>query len=255
MNASSPHFLLFSESSRTDARGQWRFVLQSLDGGEALEAADTEPNAKGERLELLAVVRGLEALPQPSRVTLVTPSQYVNRGLSYGLADWRANDWQWEHFGEMAPVKNRDLWKRIDRALEFHSVDCRLWRFDSEEKSGGQHGVRSQMGHGRGASQLAGPHFLKNRSKAAASPAVVATSGPAGIADVARPPANPDEVKDIPWDSRVKSWEFPGNRRYLGCQARRRWIRLLGKLERMSETVWLRLGQLGTRLIPPPWMC
>jgi len=130
MNVATPHYLLFSESCRKNVQGQWRFVLQSLDGSEQLEAADAEPNAHGERLELLAVVRGLEALAQPSRVTLVTPSKYVNRGLTYGLPEWRANDWQWEHFGEMVPVKNRDLWQRVDRALGYHALECRTWRFD-----------------------------------------------------------------------------------------------------------------------------
>ena len=130
MKAAAPHYLLFSESCRKDAQGQWRFVLQPVEGGEQFEAADAEPEARGERLELLAVVRGLEALEQPSRVTLVTPSKYVKRGLTYGLAEWRAQDWQWEHFGEMVPVKNRDLWQRIDRALRFHELECRTWRFD-----------------------------------------------------------------------------------------------------------------------------
>jgi ribonuclease HI len=130
MRVATPHYLLFSESCRKSPQGQWRFVLQSLDGKEQLEAADAEPDARGERLELLAVVRGLEALAQPSRVTLVTPSKYVNRGLAFGLEEWRANDWQWEHYGEMVPVKNRDLWQRVDRALLFHKLECRTWRFD-----------------------------------------------------------------------------------------------------------------------------
>src|ERR1700675_2385798 len=120
MRVASPHYLLFSESCRKSSQGQWRFVLQSIDGGEPFEAADAEPVARGERVELLAVVRGLEALAQPSRVTLVTPSKYVNRGLTYGLAEWRANGWQWEHYGEMVPVKNCDLWQRVDRALLYH---------------------------------------------------------------------------------------------------------------------------------------
>jgi ribonuclease HI len=130
MKAATPHYLLFSESCRIERQGQWRFVLQSIDGGQPFEAADEEPDVQGERLELLAVVRGLEALEQPSRVTLVTPSKYVNRGLTYGLEEWRANDWQWEHFGEMVPVKNRDLWQRVDRALADHDLECRTWRFD-----------------------------------------------------------------------------------------------------------------------------
>jgi ribonuclease HI len=130
MNVAKPHYLLFSESCRKSPQGQWRFVLQLIDGTEHFEAADAEPDARGERLELLAVVRGLEALAQPSRVTLVTPSRYVNRGLSYGLAEWRVNGWRWEHYGEMVPVKNRDLWQRVDSALRFHQLDCRTWRFD-----------------------------------------------------------------------------------------------------------------------------
>jgi ribonuclease HI len=130
MKVASPHYLLFSESCRQDEQGQWRFVLQSLDGKQQFEAADVEPDAGGDRLELLAVVRGLEALEQPSRVTLVTSSKYVNRGLAFGLEDWRENNWEWEHYGEMVPVKNRDLWQRVDRALQFHELECRVWRFD-----------------------------------------------------------------------------------------------------------------------------
>jgi ribonuclease HI len=130
MIVATPHYLLFSESCRKSEQGQWRFVLQSIDGTEQLEAEDAEPGAQSERLELLAVVRGLEALAQPSRVTLVTPSRYVNRGLAYGLQEWRTNGWQWEHYGEMVPVKNCDLWQRVDRALAFHELECRTWRFD-----------------------------------------------------------------------------------------------------------------------------
>lgn len=131
MKAATPHYLLFSESSPdAEQQPQWRFVLQALDGSEHFEAADIEPDAQGERLELLAVVRGLEALDQPSRVTLVTPSAYVNRGLTNGLEEWRANGWRWEHYGEMVPVKNRDLWQRVDRALGYHDLECRTWRFD-----------------------------------------------------------------------------------------------------------------------------
>lgn len=141
MSVPTPHFLLFSESRcpprdhddpEHDA-GQWRFVLESIDGREKLEAADDEPDAQGDRLELLAVVRGLEALDQPSRVTLITQSRYVSRGIRSGLAEWRAADWQWERFGEMTPVKHDDLWRRIDQALKYHQVECRTWKFESPE--------------------------------------------------------------------------------------------------------------------------
>jgi ribonuclease HI len=137
MNIPRPHFLLFSDAvsqSEPDSdqpcaeRGAWRFVLEAVDGDDKLEVEDEEPNVGGDRLDLLAVVRGLEALDQPSRVTLVTSSRYVARGFRYGLGEWRENGWQWERFGQMAPVRNGDLWQRVDRALQYHRVDCRAIR-------------------------------------------------------------------------------------------------------------------------------
>jgi hypothetical protein len=93
--------------------------------------SDEEATACGERLELLAVVRGLEALDGPARVTLVTKSRYVSRGLRFGMAEWRVNDWQWERFGRVVPVKDHDLWQRVDRALLFHQVECQAWQFET----------------------------------------------------------------------------------------------------------------------------
>ncbi|NUQ63774.1 MAG: hypothetical protein HUU20_14960 [Pirellulales bacterium] len=132
MSASTPAYILFSDAVDGPGDGRWRFVLRSTGGVEQVEADELEPGVCGERLELLAVVRGLEALDQPSRVTLVTSSAYVREGIRHGLVEWRKNGWCWEFFGQMVPVKNRDLWRRVDRALAFHSVECRgrNWRFD-----------------------------------------------------------------------------------------------------------------------------
>jgi ribonuclease HI len=135
-----PHFLLFCDTHIADATpcdsptstyvsrnsGRWHFVLERLDGPERLEAADSEFSVNRERLALLSVVRGLEALEQPSQVTLVTTSRYVSRGLRYGLNTWREANYQWERFGEQKPIRNSDLWRRIDTALQFHGVKCRL---------------------------------------------------------------------------------------------------------------------------------
>ncbi len=130
MNAQTNHYLLFTTASKHDPRGDWRFVVQTSDGAVVLEAFDREPESQGERLELFAVVRGLESLDNPSKVTLVNPTSYVRRGLSYGLSEWRQTGWMWERYGQMVPVKNRDLWQRLDVALHFHQVECRRWRFD-----------------------------------------------------------------------------------------------------------------------------
>lgn len=126
----TPYYLLFSEATSEAGKGQWRFVLRTPSGDGHIEVHDEEPDVHGERLELLTVVRGLEALEQPSRVTLVTSSMYVREGIRHSIVEWRSNGWKWERFGEMVPVKNCDLWLRIDRAMRYHQIDCRVWRFD-----------------------------------------------------------------------------------------------------------------------------
>ena len=135
MVVNQPHFLLFTDAHLSQSRacavsaqgfGRWHFVLERLDGPERLEAADSETDVHRDRLALLAVVRGLEALEQPSQVTLVTTSRYVSRGLRYGLNEWREAEYTWEHFGIQKPIRNADLWQRIDRAMSFHQVTCRL---------------------------------------------------------------------------------------------------------------------------------
>jgi len=140
MNVPRPHFQLYSHASASrtaalaegdDSSGEWRFVLKREDGRTECEAADEEPGTPADRLELLAIVRGLEALDEPSRVTLFTASRYVARGLRFGLESWRESDWQWERFGQMQPVKNADLWQRIDQAMRFHQVDVRTPRYDA----------------------------------------------------------------------------------------------------------------------------
>ena len=94
-----------------------------------IAAADVEPDVWGERLDLLTVVRALESLDQPSRVTLVGCTRYVEQGIIYGLAEWKESGWRWEWFGQMVPVRDADLWQRMDRILQFHRVDCGQRRF------------------------------------------------------------------------------------------------------------------------------
>jgi ribonuclease HI len=129
MNPPAPHFLLYAEAAQAADNagpdGRWRFSLRLPGGDTSIEAGDHEPDASPERLELLAVVRGLEALDTPSQVTLVSGSRHIRRGLEFGLSQWRENDWQWERYGRMTPVKNGDLWRRVDRLLGIHSVECR----------------------------------------------------------------------------------------------------------------------------------
>jgi ribonuclease HI len=146
-----PHFLLFCDGNSpkvsasresvsavagsASVKGRWRFVLEDLDAGTRLEACDAELVQAPERAALLAVVRGLEALEQPSRVTLVTTSRYVSRGLQFGLIEWRESDYCWEHFGSVQPIRNADLWRRIDHAMQFHQIKCQWIAGHSTEDS------------------------------------------------------------------------------------------------------------------------
>lgn len=133
MLADCPHYLLSTESVRSDdGILRWRFSLHSREAGQHLTASDTENETRPSRLELLAVVRGLEAIDGPAHVTLISRSRYVVRGLRRQLQQWREHQWQYERFGKLVPIRDQDLWRRVDRALEFHHVECRVWRGGDE---------------------------------------------------------------------------------------------------------------------------
>lgn len=247
MSIATPHFLLFSESRRGPEHSRWRFVLEALDGTDKLEASDIESDTHGERLELLAVVRGLEALPQPSRVTLVTPSRYVDRGLTDGLPEWRSNNWQWEHFGEMAPVKNRDLWQRIDRALEYHQVECRLRRVDEPVPAKAE-----------ARPQLAGPNYLR-RSRSLNPQPVDAVEQPGEQASALIAAALPPTATgcQISSEGHIQKRVMASQpNRAQAVRSCRRWTRRIS-LSKWAGELWsslkVRMAQFGTGLLPPPW--
>lgn len=102
--------------------GGWGAVLRygrnekTICGG---EPADTTNN----RMELLAAIMALEALTRPSTVRLHTDSQYVRNGISRWLARWKKKGWQ---TSEKKPVKNVDLWQRLDAAVGAHDIEW-LW--------------------------------------------------------------------------------------------------------------------------------
>ena len=158
-----PSYLLFAESQLDDfdeehKSGFWRFVLQATDRKWRFEAIDRESGQNEHRLALLAVIRGLEFLEQPSQVTLITASRYVRHGFRRGINEWSANNWHWERFGEMIPIKNSDLWQRVHHAMNFHDVHCRVWRIDGPEQKESKPARK--------------PHFLRRKKEPArATPA------------------------------------------------------------------------------------
>ncbi len=145
MVARTPQVSIQLHTRHEGEDGLWRIVLAWPEVDRPLVVADREPGLTGERLELLAAVRGLEALDEPSRVTLLTSSRYVIHGLSHGLEEWRENEWCWERYGELTPIKHRDLWLRIDRALTFHHIECRTLRLDASHELAGPQTARPRQ--------------------------------------------------------------------------------------------------------------
>ena len=163
MIATAPHYLLYSEAGRGKEPGSWRFVLRATEGSDQFEVADAEPDIRGERLSLLTVIRALESLDQPSRVTLMTSDPYVRQGIRFGLPEWRSNGWQWEFFGQMVPIKHCDLWQRMDRALRFHRIDFGCWRVDRPHTSVMAPAVIERDASGHSGTRLAGFNWLRTR--------------------------------------------------------------------------------------------
>ena len=98
--------------------GGWGAILR-YDGHEkCLSGAEAETT--NNRMELLAAIQGLEALKRPCRVRLVTDSQYVRNGITQWLANWKRNNWR---TANRTPVKNADLWERLDAAAARHDVE------------------------------------------------------------------------------------------------------------------------------------
>ena len=163
MNDPTPHYLLMAEAGRSDRFGHWRFVLRPVDGSAGVEVVDVEPGTWGDRLNLLTVVRGLESLDQPSRVMVVGCTRYVEQGIQFGMAEWRDHDWRWEYFGQMMPVRDADLWRRMDRIRQFHRVDCGKRRFDSADGLlSGPHWGKAREGKDW-EDRIAGENWLKYR--------------------------------------------------------------------------------------------
>lgn len=82
------------------------------------------------QMELMAAIRGLEALKQPCEVTVTTDSKYVLQGMTEWLAGWKRKAWK---SASGQPVKNQDLWQRLDAAAQPHQIK---WNW-----------VRGHMGH------------------------------------------------------------------------------------------------------------
>jgi ribonuclease HI len=97
--------------------GGWGAVLE-FDGAER-ELFGGEASTTNNRMELIAVIEALAALKRPSKIVLHTDSQYVMKGITEWLRGWKARGWR---TASKDPVKNVDLWKRLDEAVQPHEI-------------------------------------------------------------------------------------------------------------------------------------
>lgn len=102
--------------------GGWAFILRHLKTGKEKEAAGAERETTNNRMELQAVISGLEALSRPCHVELFTDSVYVGKGLTEWISKWRSNGWRRREGSRWHPIKNDDLWKRLDELLQRHQI-------------------------------------------------------------------------------------------------------------------------------------
>jgi ribonuclease HI len=98
--------------------GGWGAILES--GEHRKELSGAEPASTNNRMELMAAIASLEALKGPSRVDLWTDSVYVRDGITKWIHGWRRNGWK---TADKKPVKNVELWQRLDEAVKRHAVE------------------------------------------------------------------------------------------------------------------------------------
>lgn len=119
-----PSVQLFTDGgcSGNPGPGGWAFILRHPATGKEMEASGGEPLTTNNRMELLAVVRGLEALKRPTIVELLLDSEYVRKGLSEWMAGWKSNGWRRREKNGWGEVKNVDLWQELDRLVAEHQI-------------------------------------------------------------------------------------------------------------------------------------
>ncbi|MCK5895440.1 MAG: ribonuclease HI [Cocleimonas sp.] len=100
--------------------GGWGVLLRY--GQNEKECYGYDAETTNNRMELMAAIKGLEALVEPCKVVLTTDSQYVRQGITQWMMNWKKRNWQ---TSKKKPVKNKDLWQRLDKASVVHQIDWR----------------------------------------------------------------------------------------------------------------------------------
>jgi ribonuclease HI len=118
-----PHVIVHTDGgcSPNPGPGGWAAILSF--GDREKQLAGGEPDSTNNRMELMAAISALDALKRPCRVDLYTDSKYLRDGIMTYITRWKQNGWR---TADKKPVKNVDLWKRLDAALGEHQI---RWRW------------------------------------------------------------------------------------------------------------------------------
>jgi len=100
--------------------GGWGAILKYKDKVKELKGG--EPDTTNNRMELMAAISALESLTRPCEVIVHTDSQYVRNGVTSWMNNWKRNGWR---TADKKPVKNEDLWRRLDEARARHEIEWR----------------------------------------------------------------------------------------------------------------------------------
>ncbi len=121
--ADKPEVELFTDGacSGNPGPGGWGAILRM--GEKEREISGGAPATTNNKMELMAAISGLEALKRPCVVRLYTDSKYVLEGATKWIHGWKKNGWR---TADKKPVKNVDLWQRLDAARSSHKVDW-IW--------------------------------------------------------------------------------------------------------------------------------
>ena len=99
--------------------GGWAFILRHVKTGKEKESSGGERETTNNRMELTAVIRALEALKGQTTAHVHTDSQYVQKGISEWIHNWKRNGWR---TADKKPVKNADLWQVLDDLAKGHQI-------------------------------------------------------------------------------------------------------------------------------------
>ena len=115
---------LFSDGacSGNPGPGGWACILRHPQSGTEKELSGGMAATTNNQMEMLAVISGLESLKRPTVVEVITDSKYVADGCTSWLPNWKKNNWQRKDGTRLVPIKNPELWKRLDALLAQHKI-------------------------------------------------------------------------------------------------------------------------------------